>query len=106
VDVLLRVRATVRWVAGISTGLALLGTAYGLVKEVPFDTTHIWLALVALLIIVGYWLNLETKIGCTQQIIAAQPNARLIVAACLQAEEEEAARQANLPQIQYGERLR
>jgi len=100
------IRTALRWVAGISTGLALLGTAYGLVKEIPFETTHIWLGFISLLIIVFMWVDTETKVGCTLQIIAAQPKARGIVAACLQAEEEEAARLANLPHIIGGERLR
>lgn len=100
------IRAALRWVAGASSIGAVLGGAYGLVKEQPFATAFIWLAVLTYIAILATWASVETNCANADRIIAAMPKPRSIVRACLQEFEDEAAREAGLPQIAGGERTR
>jgi hypothetical protein len=111
------VRNTLRWVAGTSLALAALTAVYGMVREHPVHGGYIWAAFIALLTILSLWLVSEMLVSCTNrllermgectwrvingqgEVIAAQPKARSIVTATLQALEEEAVREACVPQI-------
>ena len=100
------IRAALRWSAGIASGAAFFAAIYGLVKEEPFASSYIWLAAISLIAIVSTWLVVETIVGCKDELIKASPSPRALVRATIQEVEEQAALDAELPQIVGGERLR
>lgn len=100
------IRAALRWVAGASSIGAVLGGAYGLVKEQPFATAFIWLATLTYIAILATWASVETNCANADRIIAAMPRPRTLVRATIEEMEEQAARDAGLPQIADGQRTR
>ena len=100
------IRAALRWFAGVAAVAAFFATIYGLVKEQPFASDYIWLAALSLIAIVSLWLVVETLVSCKDEIIKVMPFPRVMVRATIQEMEEQAALDAELPQIVGGERLR
>lgn len=100
------VRTALRWVAVASSSGAVAGVVYGLRKEHPFGDTALWLAFNAWLALMSLWLFTEVAVSCTDRVVAAMPKARTLVRATLEEMEEQAARDAGLPQIADGQRTR
>lgn len=100
------VRAVLRWVALASSSGAICGVIYGLRREPAFSDNMLWLAAISQIAILSTWAVVESMVACKDEILAAMPAPRSIVRATLEEIEEQAARDAGLPQIADGQRTR